>query len=76
MPRTNRLFMNGPGVDISPDNRPRSQRFSYWGYVQRGVSAYPLDDLELLESHGYEDASNWGELHLRQKIQESSGVLK
>lgn len=69
MPRPNRFFRDGPGVDISPDNRPRSERFSAWGYIQRGLLAYSLDDLMLLESHGYEDASKWGESYLRQMIQ-------
>lgn len=75
MPYRNRFFRNGPGVDISPDNRPVSERFSAWGYIQRGVLAYSLDDLELLASQGYEDASNWGETFLSRRILERAGVL-
>ncbi|GMH38710.1 hypothetical protein BSKO_06594 [Bryopsis sp. KO-2023] len=72
IPRANRFYRDGPGVDISPDNRPKSERFSSWGYVQRAMLAYPLDEVVQIANDGYDEASRWGEKFLTDRIRESS----
>lgn len=74
-PKLNRAYLEGPGVDISPDSRPQSDRFSSWQYLSMTLRPYPLQDMDKLARYGYEDGAKWGENYLQNKIREKSLVI-
>lgn len=71
LPKNNRSFVRDPGVDICPDLRPRSQRYSTLEYIKIGLIPCSLDQVKKLVEEGYSDAMQWGEKYLEQQTQEN-----
>jgi len=75
LPKTNRSFFKDPGVDVCPDLRPRSKRYSTLEYIKIGLIPCQLDKMREIAEDGYSDAKQWGEKYLEQCTRKSEQTL-